>query len=476
MPKRLHRREFLRASAISGGAIAAAGWLALPGKVASASPNEKLNIAVVGVAGRGAGQPAGVASQNIVALCDVDDQRLGAPPRSFLRPRPSTTSARCSTRWTSRSTRWWSARPTTPTPGRRHGHEDGQALLLREAADPHVLRGPHLGSTWPAENKLATQMGTQIHAGDNYRRVVELVQAGRDRARSARSTSGCGKGWGGGERPEDTPARPAGPRLGPVARPGPVPALSSRYVPANWRRWWDFGNGDAGRLWLPLHGPALLGLEAAASRRRSRPRARRVHPETCPLALIVRYEFPARGDLPPVKLTWYDGEQPARQRCQRRKMPERKSRRAVRRPARGCCWPTTARASCCPRRSSPTSSRREPTIPDSIGHHEEWIEACKTGGPTTCNFDYSGALTEAVLLGNVAYRAGKKLQWDAVQLKAANCPEADASSAVSTVKAGPCSGSLIVRRENALELGKRSRTVGGTSHKSHGASERTGTV
>ena len=67
----------------------------------------------------------------------------------------------------------------------------------------------------------------------------------------------------------------------------------------------------------------------------------------------------------------------------------------------------------------------EPTIPTSIGHHKEWIEACKTGSPTTCNFDYSGALTEAVLLGTVAYRVGQKLDWDPVDLKATNCPEAD---------------------------------------------------
>ena len=65
------------------------------------------------------------------------------------------------------------------------------------------------------------------------------------------------------------------------------------------------------------------------------------------------------------------------------------------------------------------------SIPDSIGHHAEWIRACKTGSPTTCNFDYSGALTEAALLCNVALRTGKKLQWDAASLKATNCPEAD---------------------------------------------------
>ena len=67
----------------------------------------------------------------------------------------------------------------------------------------------------------------------------------------------------------------------------------------------------------------------------------------------------------------------------------------------------------------------DPTIPASIGHQQEWLTACKTGGPTTCNFDYSGTLTEAVLLGAVAYKTGKTIQWDAKNLKAKNCPEAD---------------------------------------------------
>jgi hypothetical protein len=67
----------------------------------------------------------------------------------------------------------------------------------------------------------------------------------------------------------------------------------------------------------------------------------------------------------------------------------------------------------------------EPTIPDSIGHKQEWVAACKAGSPTTCSFDYSGPLSETVLLGTVAYRVGKKLQWDAVSLEATNCPEAD---------------------------------------------------
>jgi hypothetical protein len=70
--------------------------------------------------------------------------------------------------------------------------------------------------------------------------------------------------------------------------------------------------------------------------------------------------------------------------------------------------------------------RPEPFIPKSLGHYAEWIHACKTGAPTTCNFEYAGWLTESNHLGNVAFRAGKKLEWDAVSMKARNCPAADA--------------------------------------------------
>jgi hypothetical protein len=68
--------------------------------------------------------------------------------------------------------------------------------------------------------------------------------------------------------------------------------------------------------------------------------------------------------------------------------------------------------------------RPEPSIPDSIGHHQEWILACKTGSPTTCNFEYSGALTEANHLGNVAYRTGRKIEWNPATLQVTNAPEA----------------------------------------------------
>jgi hypothetical protein len=146
-----------------------------------------------------------------------------------------------------------------------------------------------------------------------------------------------------------------------------------------------------------------------------------VHPETCPLGLTVKYQYPQRGSLPPVELTWYDGNMTPREVAGERV------------PGSGVMFVGSEGkmfADYSKYRLFPTDKFADfqpppPTIPDSIGHHEEWIKACKDGSPTLCNFDYSGALTEAVLLGNVAYRTGQKLQWDAEKLKATNCPEAD---------------------------------------------------
>jgi hypothetical protein len=204
--------------------------------------------------------------------------------------------------------------------------------------------------------------------------------------------------------------------------PAPYRPYHPCYLPGQWRRWWDFGNGTLGDMachymdlpfWaLELRHPTAIEAEGPP-----------VHPETCPKALIVRYEFPARGDMPPVKFTWYDGtNRPPI--LKEEGLPEWGSG-VLFVGKEGMLLADYRRRELYPESKFADYQAPAPTIPDSIGHHREWIVACQTGSPTTCNFDYSGALSEAVLLGNVAYRAGKKLQWDAKNLKATNCPEAD---------------------------------------------------
>ena len=267
---------------------------------------------------------------------------------------------------------------------------------------------------------LATQMGTQIHAGSNYRRVVEIIQAG---------TIGdvtevhvwVGKGWGGGERPEDSDEPPANLNWDLWLGPAPVrPFKAGRYHPAQWRRWWDFGQGTLGDMGchymdLPFW---ALDLRHPISCQAEGPD---VHPETCPLGLVVNYKFPARGDWPAVDLTWYDGDKTPREVAGER-VP---NSGVMFIGSEGKMFASYNNYKLFPREKFAEFEPPEKTIPDSIGHHAEWIKACKEGSPTTCNFDYSGALTESVLLGNVAYRTGKQLDWDGKNLKATNCPEAD---------------------------------------------------
>jgi hypothetical protein len=148
-----------------------------------------------------------------------------------------------------------------------------------------------------------------------------------------------------------------------------------------------------------------------------------VHPHFAPRSLTVRYEYPARDGKPPVKLTWHNGDKRPPLLADEKFKSWGAGTLFV--GEKGMLLADYGRHLLLPEDQFAGFTRPEPTIPDSIGHHAEWIKACKEGGATTCNFDYSGALTEAVLLGNVSYRLGQKLEWDAQKLRAKNLKQAD---------------------------------------------------
>jgi len=148
-----------------------------------------------------------------------------------------------------------------------------------------------------------------------------------------------------------------------------------------------------------------------------------VHPESAAQWVIAKWEFPARETLPPVKLTWYDGGKRPRAFADG-KLPKWGDG-VLFVGEKGMLIADYNKYKLLPEKDFAGFTPPTPFIPNSIGHHKEWVEACKTGGSTTCNFGYSGALTETVLLGNVAYRYGKPFSWDAKSLKAVNEPEAD---------------------------------------------------
>lgn len=412
------RRRFLSTTS-SGAALLAGGVWSSTSRAASRSTMEKLSIAAVGTANRAAADIAGVRSENLVALCDVDANYLARAQKQFP-------DARVYADYREMIDKEKGKVDAVVVGTADHNHAPATIRAIR--AGMHVYCEKPLTHTVEEARKIAeaakefgvaTQMGTQIHAGENYRRVVEIIQAG---------TIGdvnevhvwVGKGWGGGDRPEKGTEPPETLSWDLWLGPAPTrPYAPGRYHPAQWRRWWDFGQGTLGDM-----GCHYMDLAFWALKLRHPTRCEAVgppvHPETCPLGLEVHYQFPKRDGMPPVKLTWYDGN----------KTPKTVVGERV--PTAGVMFVGTeghmfanyGTYRLFPREKFAKFKPPQPTIPRSIGHHAEWIKACKEGTPTTCNFDYSGALTESVLLGNVAYRSESALEWDAENLKATNCPAA----------------------------------------------------
>ena len=289
-----------------------------------------------------------------------------------------------------------------------------------------------------AKHQVATQMGTQIHAGDNYRRVVELIQTGAigrvsevhvwvSRAWGWQSTVAAAKSNGdivySHERPTKSDPIPANLNWDLWLGPAPKRAFNNIYFPGpKWYRWWDFGNGtmsDLGSHWNDLPFWAL-DLDFPKTIEASGPAP---HPEIAPASMQATYEFGPRGDRPAVNMTWYQGaNKPAL--WKEKKIPQWGSG-VLFVGDKGMLLSDYGKHTLLPEEQYQDFERPEPYIAKSKGHHAEWIHACKTGSPTTCNFEYAGLLTEANHLGNVAYRVGKKLEWDAENLQCPNAPEAE---------------------------------------------------
>jgi predicted dehydrogenase len=420
MSRRLNRRELLRNSALAGVGILLSGGST---GAKAQSPNEKLNVAVIACGGRGAANLGAVAkTENIVAMCDADERRAADSFRQF----PDVPKYFDYRKMLDEMDRRIDA-VVVSTPNHVHAPATVTAMRMGKHAYcekplSHSIHEARVAARVAAEKKLATQMGTQIHATSNYRRIVELIQSGA--IGPVRSCHLWLRGGGSaGDRPKDTPPVPEGLHWDEWLGPAPYRPYHPCYVPHDWHYWWDFGGGAYGNMgchyvdlafWaLRLRAPKTIEAEGSP-----------VHSESTPKRLSVRYEFEARGDMPPVTLTWNHGADNPPAVFTEQKLPDwawgvfvgDEGMLLASYPKR-MLWPESKFAG---------FKAPEPTIPESIGHHQEWIRACKTGEPTTCNFDYSGAVTETVLLGNIAYRVGQKLEWDPAAMKFPNCPEAEA--------------------------------------------------
>jgi len=419
------RRDFVYGSAATAAfAIVPRYVLGGPGYT---SPSEKLNVGCIGIGGKGRVDVESVSSQNVVALCDVDEQRAAKTIERYPKAKIYRDFRRMLDREKSIDA------VTVSTPDHTHAIATMTAIQMGK----HVFCQKPLTRTIhearkiteaARQAKVATQMGNQAHAAEGPRLVCEWIADGAiGPVREVHCWTDRPKWPQGIARPTETVPIPDTLDWDLWLGPAPHRPYHPGYVPFKWRGWWDFGTGALGDMgchivdypfWaLKLGHPT--SVEACSTK---------VNSETAPIASIVRYEFPARGDTPPVELTWYDGGlRPARpaELEPGRELPRGSAVLFV-----GDKGAMVYQHHGGAPRLIPESRMKQyilpgKTLPRSKGHYEEWMEACKGGAPAGSSFDYAGLLTEVVLLGNVATRVGKKLDWDGPKMRITNVPEAN---------------------------------------------------
>ena len=415
---RINRRRFLYSSATLG----AAALFAAPSLLRGRDLNGKLNIGMIGLGGKSGDNLKGIADENVVALCEVDGNSLDRIAARY----PQATKHRDFRRMLEQKD---IDAVVVTTPDHIHAVASMAAMKLGK----HVYcEKPLTHSVWEARElrkaarqyKVATQMGNGGHASESLREAVEWIQAGVvGKVREVHAWSNRPIWPQGITRPKDTPTMPGSLDWDLWIGPAPMRPFHKTYHPFGWRAWQDFGAGAMGDMgchiidtafWaLDLGAPSTIEAESSGA-----------NEETAPTWSIVRYQFPARGTLPPVKLTWYDGGKlPSRELTELPAEQKLMDNGSLFVGDKGKLLFERGK----PLRILPERKEFKPppkTVPRSPGHYKEWIDACKGGAAAMSNFDYAGPLTEMVLLGNVALRAGRKIEWDATKLQVVNMPEA----------------------------------------------------
>lgn len=426
--KNCSRRKFIGAGAstLAAFTIAQSHVLGLGGK----PPSEKLNIAAVGIGGRGFNDIRAVAGENIVALCDVDQRYAARAYKAWPEAKRHVDFRKML------ETQKDIDAVVVATPDHLHAvvsmaaMQLGKHLYCEKPLTHSAHEARKIGEAARA-SKVATQMGNQGQASESARRISEMIAdgaIGKIREVHAWSNRLPDISQRGIPRPSDRPPVPGSLDWDLWVGPSPMRPYHPSYLPFSWRGWWDFGTGVLGDIGchqlstvfktLKLGHPASV---EACSTNWQRPKE--ISNETAPLASITHYRFAASDDHGPLSIFWYDGGmRPPRPEELEPGVPFAVNDGILYVGDKGKIYGD---------RLIPESRMKDykmppKTLPRSPGHHNEWIIACKGGPAAGSNFpDHAAHLAEVVLLGNIAIRMNTRLDWDPVNMKFPGNAEAE---------------------------------------------------
>jgi len=415
-----NRRDMLKTSA----AVGAGYWLGTSAKVRAQSPNEKLNVACIGVGGQGGFSVNGVSGENVVAVCDVDEAKAGKNLTRFEGAKVYKDFRKMLDEMDKSIDA-----VTVATPDHTHFHPSRQAMLMGKHC---YCEKPLAHSAWEVREltniakkmDVATQLGNQRHAFGGMRRIIEAVQAGViGDVKEVYCFVGGNRGMP--AVPTEFPPVPATLDWDLWLGPAKERPYSPAYCPYKWRFWWDFGTGETGNwgchildipFWaLNLKYPTRIDLDEI-------PTAADIDPQRTPNSMKTRLEFPAEPGHNALSLHWWHVSSS-------KKIFEKHGAKGGGNTlfigTKGVIAADFNKHTVTMFDGS-TPEKPAETIPASPGFHKEWINACKGGPRSTCDFvDYTGPLAESVILANTAFRAGGGFDWDAKALKASGNPKAD---------------------------------------------------
>ncbi len=442
----MNRREFVKTAGIG---VAGFGllpnigisWASVPSRMAQIIKGRKLNVACVGIGGRGKSNVGGVAGENMVALCDV---QMSPEQMGTVKQFPNAKVYKDYRKMLIEMDDQIDA-VVVSTPDHMHFPIAMMAMRMGkhvyvEKPIAHTVEEARKMTEMAREKGAMTQCGNQGHAKQGVRTLVEWVRAGAIGGirevhvwTNRPCTSGLYKWYQGVGRPTEVMPVPKDIDWNLWLGVAPYHDYNDKYMPRRWRGWWDFGGcalGDMGchlldgPFWaLNLKYPESVDVDQVGATE-----------DSGPSRSTITYAFPARGKMPPVKVFWYDGG---------RKPPRPEALEPGRNLAAGGFYMIGDKGTimnsgdyCQSPRLVPGTAMREfmqngrpeqtiPRVPDG-NQYKEWINACKGEGPKPgSNFDYSGPLSEMVVMGNLAVRTNKKVEWDGENMVCTNLKEAN---------------------------------------------------